>query len=86
MKLLPVAVNVVGLLPAKIADGEILLRVGVAAATVKLRTFDVQFPSEALETVMGRVATWLTSALESCTLTCVLLMKVVGRPLPLTIT
>lgn len=53
MKLLPVAVRVSGLLPAFAADGEMLLSVGVAAATVRLTTFDVQFPSDAFETLRG---------------------------------
>ena len=51
MKLLPVTVRVIGLLPAVAKAGERLLSVGLAAATVKLMVFDVQLPSEELTTV-----------------------------------
>jgi len=51
MKLLPVTVRVIGPLPAVAEEGEILLTVGVAAATVKLIVFDVQLPSDELTTV-----------------------------------
>src|SRR5690242_339075 len=67
IKLLPLAVSVTGVLPAIAAVGERPIRVGVPAATVRLSAFDVQFPSEALVTVMGRLPTWLKSASVSCT-------------------
>ena len=57
MKLLPVAVSVIGPLPAVAADGEMLLRVGAAAATLRFSVFDVQFPSEEFETVIARFPT-----------------------------
>lgn len=84
MKLLPVAVSVTGPLPAVAADGEMLLRVGAAAATLRFSVFDVQFPSAEFETVIARFPTWLKSVALSCTLSCVRLTNVVGRPLPFT--
>jgi hypothetical protein len=53
IKLLPVAVKVIGPLPAIAADGEILLSVGVPAATVRLIMFDVHPPSEEFETLIA---------------------------------
>ena len=54
MKLLPIAVRVVGPLPAIAADGEMLLREGTGLLTVSLRAGEVPPPGVGLKTVIDK--------------------------------
>jgi hypothetical protein len=81
-KFVPVAVKMTGLLPTTAETGEIADRVGVTGVTVRFRVFEVQPPPSEFTTLNVACPGWLTSLALSCTLSCVLLVKVTGRLLP----
>ena len=86
MKFVPVAVRVIGPLPATADAGEIVVSVGVRGVPgviVRFRVLEVQPPSSEFATVNASCPAWLRSLLVSWTLICVPLTNVVGRLLPL---
>lgn len=83
MKFPPLTVKVNAASPAFLLVGEMLVSDGDGLFTARLTAFEVPPPGAALNTVIGNVPAFCTSAAVICAVSCVLLTKVVLRLLPL---